>query len=384
MNSIRMSQSHFTIQIRFGIAAAVGAYVIVAASITANAFQPPEQGIGEPPQIVTPYEPEMPPADFLLAGNVFGSSGWRAQMTLSMASADGSLGASFTGELINNSQGRASNHVLAATLQSKRSAERKLSIRITEESSIAWTDDRGGDDSAVLGQLAQGVYLLGMLVPLPGDAQSRTEIVGRYELVNLGIAKDSSGNSVYVVEAKLKDGKSPPTRISSLDVARILITFAVTDTLPRRMIAISAAGSSLDLNLGSITIESRGGPRVSKDPPPEDSLIIDLAANTAAATELQNPVPYDAESIARGKALYLADCVVCHSFDGTGRDSDVTDNAADLTNTEYWLSDGSDGATFLAIRDGAGDEMAGYKDDYRDDNKIWDLVNYMRLLQGSK
>ena len=70
-----------------------------------------------------------------------------------------------------------------------------------------------------------------------------------------------------------------------------------------------------------------------------------------------------------------------HSVDGTGRDSDVTDNAADLTNTEFWLCDGSETATFLAVRDGAGDEMPGYKDDYRDEKMIWDLVNYMRSLQ---
>ena len=75
---------------------------------------------------------------------------------------------------------------------------------------------------------------------------------------------------------------------------------------------------------------------------------------------------------------------MCHSIDGTGRDSDVTDNASDLTDTAHWNSDGSDAATFLAIRDGAGDEMPPYKDEYRDEKSIWDLVNYIRSLQKKK
>ena len=41
-------------------------------------------------------------------------------------------------------------------------------------------------------------------------------------------------------------------------------------------------------------------------------------------------------------------------------------------------------ATFLAIRDGAGDEMPGYEDEYRDERMIWDLVNYIRSLQKDK
>ena len=89
-------------------------------------------------------------------------------------------------------------------------------------------------------------------------------------------------------------------------------------------------------------------------------------------------------SIARGRILYRSTCVDCHSFDGTGRGSDVTDNATDLTDISEWVSDGSDVATFLAIRDGVGDEMPGFKDDFKDEKLLWHMVNYLRNLRKKK
>ena len=83
-------------------------------------------------------------------------------------------------------------------------------------------------------------------------------------------------------------------------------------------------------------------------------------------------------------SLYRSTCVDCHSFDGTGRGSDVTDNATDLTDVSEWVFDGSDAATFLAIRDGVGDEMPGFNDDFKDEKLMWHMVNYLRSLRNKK
>ncbi len=108
------------------------------------------------------------------------------------------------------------------------------------------------------------------------------------------------------------------------------------------------------------------------------------AENAIGAKKLKNPARYDAASIARGKNLYRSSCVDCHSYDGTGRDSEVTANATDLTDLAQWATDGSDGATFLAIRDGVGDEMPGFKDDFKNEEMIWHIVNYLRTLHQKK
>ena len=109
-----------------------------------------------------------------------------------------------------------------------------------------------------------------------------------------------------------------------------------------------------------------------------------IAEGDTGSKRLKNPIAYTAQSIARGKLLYRSSCVDCHSFDGTGRGSDVTDNATDLTDLSKWVCDGSDTATFLVIRDGLGDEMPGFKDDFKDEKILWHMVNYLRSLRTKK
>lgn len=116
---------------------------------------------------------------------------------------------------------------------------------------------------------------------------------------------------------------------------------------------------------------------------PSDSLPPVNAPKPRAGRDepIKNPVAYAAKSVKRGRNLYLSSCVDCHSFDGTGRDSDVTANAPDLTDVSTWNSDGGAAETFLAIRDGVGDEMPAFREDFTDDRQIWDIVNFIRSLQ---
>jgi mono/diheme cytochrome c family protein len=258
--------------------------------------------------------------------------------------------------------------------------DRQLHLLVTKERAVAWTVQAEDKDEGLLRRLVEGIYLIETLNRFPDQRQAESISVDDLQVANLGVSKES-GNRMYVIEAKQNEGESRSARLSGLDSERILIKFSVEDLMPKRVSAIAANGSHLDLTFESIKTDVGDDLSQPIAEPPKDSLVIELSGSSKAGAGLKNPVPYTAESIRRGKLLYIADCEVCHSVDGTGRDSDVTDNAADLTSTEFWLSDGSEAATFLAIRDGAGDEMPGYKDDYRDETMIWDLVNYIRSLQ---
>lgn len=108
-------------------------------------------------------------------------------------------------------------------------------------------------------------------------------------------------------------------------------------------------------------------------------------ANPAAPvwTTFQNPVPVDAESLARGEELYNRYCSVCHGTDGIGA------NAVIL---ERWPA--------LAVYNLAGDVVQGYSDPYiygmmrvgrglmpQYGHQIthfdrWNVVNYVRQLQA--
>ena len=139
-----------------------------------------------------------------------------------------------------------------------------------------------------------------------------------------------------------------------------------------------------EMMIGYVHYMAAGPVQKSVDLP--DSVSVEPVGQDADADPqpLKHPIAYTSASIARGKFLYRSTCVDCHSFDGTGRDSDVTDNATDLTDISEWVSDGSDVATFLAIRDGVGDEMPGFKDDFKDEKLLWHMVNYLRSLQKKK
>ncbi len=378
MKSNRWQNPRSSFRSRIVIAAGLVTIVLCIATATTGADQPSHTKAETAPQIDTPFDPDtMPSANKLLAENVFESTGWTAEISITAPEPDRSDEAALVGTLSGDDQGLAAALRLTGVTGA---ATRNLDLLITKQQATAWTTQIDDDDKATLVRLVKGIYLVGMLMDFPDQSKPRSEIITSYRLTNLGTTEEN-GKQLYVIEALPNAAESGSARMSSLQLERMLITISTGDSRPRQITAISRDGSRLTLSFRSITNDASGDPQPYASKPPKDSFVIDLSEPTVADDAIKNPVAYDAESIARGKSIYVADCVVCHSIDGTGRDSDVTDNAADLTNTEYWLSDGSETATFLAIRDGAGDEMPGYKDEYRDEKMIWDLVNYIRSLQ---
>lgn len=106
------------------------------------------------------------------------------------------------------------------------------------------------------------------------------------------------------------------------------------------------------------------------------------AVMPAAYADLQNPVAGDAESLARGQALYTANCESCHGVTGMGEGSagQALDPApAPIAHTSQMMSDG-----YLYWRISEGGHpfetaMPAWQDAL-DEQARWDLINTMRNL----
>lgn len=97
------------------------------------------------------------------------------------------------------------------------------------------------------------------------------------------------------------------------------------------------------------------------------------------AKKLKSPVPYTTTSITKGKSLFLNDCTGCHGRDGKA-EVDVIADATNLTQPKLWKSGTSEGEIFRSIRDGAGLNMPPYRNQIRNEEDLWHLVNFIRSL----
>ena len=97
------------------------------------------------------------------------------------------------------------------------------------------------------------------------------------------------------------------------------------------------------------------------------------------ARKLKSPVAFSKESIARGRELFARNCTACHGNDGKSQ-VDVVANATDLTEPKMWRSGTAEGEIFRSIRDGAGDSMPSFKAQFRKEEDLWHLVNFIRSL----
>jgi len=103
------------------------------------------------------------------------------------------------------------------------------------------------------------------------------------------------------------------------------------------------------------------------------------------ADKTKNPVTASAESIEKGKALYLdptkGNCIFCHGETGTGNEANMPRlrrKPADLTNKER-MSAQTDGELFWKITKGITGIMPGREKKMTEEER-WDVVNYIRTL----
>ena len=104
------------------------------------------------------------------------------------------------------------------------------------------------------------------------------------------------------------------------------------------------------------------------------------------ADKTKNPTPATAESIERGKALYLdqakGNCIFCHGETGAGNEANfpkLRRKPADLTNKERMTSM-TDGELFWKITKGIQGIMPAGERRMKTEAERWDVVNYVRTL----
>ena len=108
------------------------------------------------------------------------------------------------------------------------------------------------------------------------------------------------------------------------------------------------------------------------------------------ADKTKNPTPATAESIERGKALYLdrakGNCIFCHGETGAGNEANLPRlrrKPADLTNKER-MTAMTDGEVFWKITKGIQGIMPAGERKMQEASERWDVVNYVRTLAKEK
>ena len=101
-----------------------------------------------------------------------------------------------------------------------------------------------------------------------------------------------------------------------------------------------------------------------------------------ASETLKNPVQFDEFSVQRGKRVWQVNCHTCHGIKGEGDGPVGSFLTVPSLLTDFYTNKVTDGKVFHVIKKG-GSAMPryGYK---LTDKEHWDVVNYLRHLQGKK
>ena len=97
--------------------------------------------------------------------------------------------------------------------------------------------------------------------------------------------------------------------------------------------------------------------------------------------KMANPVKSDAESLAKGKALWGQHCKSCHGTKGKGdgpKAAQLDTECGDFTTADFQKQ--SDGALYYKTFEGRKD-MPSFKKKITDESDMWAVVNYMRSMK---
>ncbi len=97
------------------------------------------------------------------------------------------------------------------------------------------------------------------------------------------------------------------------------------------------------------------------------------------AAKKKNPVTLDDGSVAKGKALYLKECLSCHGPAGKGDGpgaKDLEKKPGDLASPKLWEQ--SDGALFWKLAEGR-KPMPTYVPTFSEEDR-WNVINYVRTF----
>ena len=109
----------------------------------------------------------------------------------------------------------------------------------------------------------------------------------------------------------------------------------------------------------------------------------------AAAVARANPVPGNAETVERGRALYVEHCEPCHGPRGKGDGPDAKpghDAPHDLSDPALQKRM-TDGEILWKVTEGRTDGghvlMPGFAEDIASEDDRWKVVHFVRTLKGS-
>ena len=116
---------------------------------------------------------------------------------------------------------------------------------------------------------------------------------------------------------------------------------------------------------------------------PQTRSFIQSLSLVFASAALCTTVPAAAEeaSVGRGAQLFQQFCTECHGRDGRAQ-VDVISDATDLTDPDAYYSGTTDQDIFNSIANGAGVAMPAWRSQLGSDEAIWDVVSFIRSLQG--
>jgi len=104
-----------------------------------------------------------------------------------------------------------------------------------------------------------------------------------------------------------------------------------------------------------------------------------LLAFSTMSVQADDAVAYSEESAAQGAQLYQHFCTECHGKDGKAL-KDVISDATDLTDPEAYYNGSTREDMFRSISDGAGVGMPPWKSQFKNEQDMWHLVNFIRSL----
>ena len=117
---------------------------------------------------------------------------------------------------------------------------------------------------------------------------------------------------------------------------------------------------------------------------PSGSIPIEGAAYIPGLGAPVNPVPSDKVSLSRGQEFYNIACALCHGADGKGNGPFAVflnpTKPANILDDD--IKSESDGAIFMTITSGIPGSMPSMRENLPDAHSRWDVVNYVRVLQG--
>ena len=96
----------------------------------------------------------------------------------------------------------------------------------------------------------------------------------------------------------------------------------------------------------------------------------------------QNPVAATPESVEQGEKYYNRYCFVCHGMEGMGDGPVIKRGFYPLNLTTPGVIGRTDGYIYAYIRYGGKVMMPSYRESITSD-QAWDIVNYVRKLQGN-